>query len=339
VATLLGYDKEALVTPAPDKVVYHVRLPSGSAEITSLQLDELEYDRASDTVLVVAAPPWMTRSKVLAELPYDRFDNVAWQHLWADGTLSEDELFRFHRVCYDDDLLCQKLGELVFARLRQPAPVYSPYVPPPGLGGEPISGPLLPPTQPVVVPQPRIAPPPVPLDNFANAVRAIFEDRDFAVSNGPSDDTLLLRRNNRTALAAFRYQTGLVDADVVERAYARGAAAGASTIYVVTNARFTLQAEDLATTRSMQLIDGEEMALLAARRREMPTVAVAADTTASPNGTAAENGHATKGDAPAHHVEMAMIERSDETTLQLPLLRRSEPVDAEIVAGEDAARP
>ncbi len=342
VATLLGYDKEALVTPAPDKVVYHVRLPSGSAEIASLQLDELEYDRASDTVLVVAAPPWMTRSKVLAELPYDRFDNVAWQHLWADGTLTEDELFRFHRVCYDDDLLCQKLGELVFARLRQPAPVYSPYVPPPGLGGEPISaisGPLLPPTQPVVVPQARIAPPAVAPDNFARAVRAIFEDRGFAVSNGPSDDTLLLRRNNRISLAAFRYQTGLVDTDVVERAFARGAAAGASTVYVVTNYRFTLQAEDLAVAHSMQLIDGEEMAQLAARRREMPTVAVAGDPLASPNGTAVENGHGTHGDAPAHHVDMAVLERGDETTMQLPLLRRSEPVDAEIVAGEDAARP
>jgi hypothetical protein len=108
---------------------------------------------------------------------------------------------------------------------------------------------------------------------------------------------------------------------------------------VVTNARFTLQAEDLAAARSMQLIDGEEMAQLAARRREMPTVAVAADATASPNGTAAENGHGANGDAPAHHADMAVIERGDETTMQLPLLRRSEPVDAEIVAGEDAARP
>jgi len=337
VATLLGYDKEALVTPAPDKVVYHVRLPSSSAEIASLQLDELEYDRAIDTVLVVAAPPWMTRSKVLAELPYDRFDNVAWQHLWADGTLSEDELFSFHRVCYDDDLLCQKLGELVFARLRQPALVHTPYLAPPGLSAEPMSGPLLPATPPVVMPLARIAPPAVPTDDFAGAVRAIFEDRGFSVSNGPSDDTLLLRRNNRTALAAFRFQTGLVDVDVVERAFARGAAAGATTVYVVTNSRFTLQAEDLAAARAMQLIDGDQMAQLAARRHEMPTVAVTPDSLPNLAGSSVENGHSANGDSPAHHHDVAVFERSDETTMQLPIARRSEPVDAEIVASEDAA--
>src|SRR5205807_6311073 len=197
VATLLGYDKEALVTPAWDKIVYHVRLPSSSAEISSLQLDELEYDRAVDTVLVVAAPPWMTRSKVLAELPYERFDNAAWQHLWADGTLTEEELFRFHRACYDDDMLCQKLGEHVFTRLRQPVPSYSSATPPPAYLEPPaVAAAALPAERPPRIPTLGAAP-----AEFVNAVHAIFEDRSYKIAAGAAENTLLLERNGRSALA------------------------------------------------------------------------------------------------------------------------------------------
>jgi hypothetical protein len=118
VTTLLGYDREYLLTPAWDKVVYHVRLPNPSAEISSLQLDELEYERAPDTILVVAAPAWISKQKVLAELPYSRFDNPAWQHLRTDGTLAPAEVERFRAMCYDDPLLYHKLGEHVFEKIR-----------------------------------------------------------------------------------------------------------------------------------------------------------------------------------------------------------------------------
>ena len=118
VTTLLGYDREFLLTPAWDKVVYHVRLPSGNAEISSLQLEELEFERAHETILVVAAPAWISRQKVLAELPYQRFDNSAWQHLRIDGTLSPDEIERFRGMCYDDPLLYHKLGVHVFEKIR-----------------------------------------------------------------------------------------------------------------------------------------------------------------------------------------------------------------------------
>src|SRR5436305_5386150 len=236
VASLLGYDKDALVTPAWDKIVYHVRLPSNSAEISSLQLDELEYDRAVDTVLVVAAPPWMTRSKVLAELPYERFDNAAWQHLWADGTLTEEELFRFHRACYDDDMLCQKLGEHVFTRLRQPVPSYSSATPPPAYLEPPtVAAAALP--QPMALPAerpPRISPLEAASAEFVDAVRAIFEDRGYTIAAGAAENTLLLERNARTALAAYVYQLGMVDDEPVQRALGAAAAMGATQTFVVT---------------------------------------------------------------------------------------------------------
>src|SRR5438128_1443193 len=300
VASLLGYDKEALVTPAWDKIVYHARLPSSSAEISSLQLDELEYDRAVDTVLVVAAPPWMTRSKVLAELPYERFDNAAWQHLWADGTLTEEELFRFHRACYDDDMLCQKLGEHVFTRLRQPVPSYSSATPPPAYLEPPaVAAPALP--QAMALPAARaahipaseaprqIAAPEVPRE-FVNAVHAIFEDRGYKIAAGAAENTLLLERNGRTALGAYVYHPGMVDVEPVQRALATATAVGATHTFVVTNGHFTLQAEDWAAARPIQLIDGDEMASLAEHRRGMPTVAAQRELTPALNLKVSDHG-------------------------------------------------
>jgi len=301
VAGLLGYDRDALLTPAWDKVVYHVRLPSNSAEISSLQLDELEYDRAVDTILVIAAPAWMTRSKVLAELPYERFDNAAWQHLWADATLTEQELFEFHRLCYEDDLVCQKLGEHVYIRLRQnqappelapsgslpsngylPAAtllpvngylaaangagttaVAAPYQPTQAIGGYSRSA------------SDRLASPTVPARppaEFVDDIRAVFEGRGYNVETGAAEHTLLLRRQGRLALAAYQYHGGMVDVDAVQRALAATTNAGATQTFVVTNGHFTLQAEDVAAAHPIQLIDGDELAELVANRRATPTL-------------------------------------------------------------------
>ncbi len=292
VAGLLGYDRDALLTPSWDRIVYHVRLPSNSAEISSLQLDELEYDRAVDTVLVIAAPAWMTRSKVLAELPYDRFDNAAWQHLWADGTLTEDELFYFHRMCYEDDLLCQKMGEHVFAKLRAPGAAYSP----PGT----ISG---------YVPATALAPmlsagylpaegqssaaimmggqltlgsggrdrsfSTTPSPDFVESVRGVFEGRGYTVKSGAAEHTLLLSRQGRLALAAYYYQGGVVDLESVQRAFAAASAAEATQTFVVTSGRFSLQAEDFALSHPVQLIDAESLADLVTQQRATPTVSTA----------------------------------------------------------------
>ena len=336
VASLLGYDKEALVTPAWDKIVYHARLPSSSAEISSLQLDELEYDRAVDTVLVVAAPPWMTRSKVLAELPYERFDNAAWQHLWADGTLTEEELFRFHRACYDDDMLCQKLGEHVFARLRQPVPSYTSATPPPAYLEPPaVAAAALP--QPLALPAER--PPRIPTlgaapAEFVNAVHAIFEDRSYKIAAGAAENTLVLERNGRSALAAYVYQHGMVDVEPVQRALATATAIGATQTFVVTNSHFTLQAEDFAAARPVQLIDGDEMAKLAEHRRGMPTVAAQHEFTPALSLKVSDDGMT--------HSDARMMERADasspvETKGGGSTISRTEqmaPVDAEIVGGE-----
>lgn len=340
VANLLGYDKEALLTPAWDKVVYHVRLPSTSAEISSLQLDELEYDRAADTVLVIAAPPWMMRGKVLAELPYDRFDNGAWQHLWADGTLTEDELFKFHRICYDDDLLCQKLGEHVFAKLRQPLPSQAAATPPPGYY-EPQALPLLASTQPMTpsiapaAPQRQIAAPLTAPDEFVASVRAVFEDRGYTVTSGPADSSLALSRHGRQALAVYRYHSGLLDVEPVQHAFAAGAAAGASTTFVVTNGHFTLQAEDFAATRPMQLIDGDELASLAARRREMPTAPMHGELTPvltpAPGGNSNGYGAGANGENGIGHAEVTPAPDDASVTAQISVAGKLAPVDAEVV--------
>jgi hypothetical protein len=61
---------------------------------------------------------WISKQKVLAELPYSRFDNPAWQHLRVDGTLAPAEVERFRAMCYDDPLLYHKLGEHVFEKIR-----------------------------------------------------------------------------------------------------------------------------------------------------------------------------------------------------------------------------
>jgi hypothetical protein len=338
VASLLGYDKEALVTPAWDKIVYHVRLPSNSAEISSLQLDELEYDRAVDTVLVVAAPPWMTRSKVLAELPYERFDNAAWQHLWADGTLTEEELFRFHRACYDDDMLCQKVGEHVFARLRQPVPSYTPTTPPPAYLEPPaVAAAALP--QPMVVPAerlPRLAAPEAAPAEFVNAVRALFEDRSYKIAAGAAENTLVLERHGHLALAAYVYQHGVVDVEPVQRAVAAATAMGATQTFVLTNSHFTLQAEDFAVAGPVQLIDGDEMATLAAHRRGMPTVAAQHEVTPALDLKVSDDGM-THGDG--HTTERAGASSPIETKGGASATARTEqmaPVDAEIVGGEGA---
>lgn len=332
VASLLGYDKEALLTPAWEKVVYHVRLPSTSAEISSLQLDELEYDRAVDTVLVIAAPPWMSRSKVLAELPYDRFDNAAWQHLWADGTLTEDELFRFHRDCYEDDVLCQKLGEHVYAKLRQPVMPYGPFTPLPALM-EPATHSLSPSRQPTL-PQARIAGPALPPHDFVNSVRALFEDRGYSVTPGAAENSFLLRRAGRTAVASYHFRSGMVDADLVQRGYAAAVAADAAQTFVVTNGHFTLQAEDFASGHPIQLIDGDELASLAARRREMPTVVAHGDTadatrildTVSPG-----TGISLNGDRNAEHAELASGSDPPKAAGNISVAGSMAPLDAEFV--------
>jgi len=293
VSGLLGYDKDALLTPAWDKIVYHVRLPSTSAEISSLQLDELEYDRAIDTVLVVAAPPWMLRSKVLAELPYDRFDNTAWQHLWADGTLTEEELFRFHRLCYEDDLLCQKVGEHVYAKLRQPAPANTAIGAGPGYAeGATMAMPMLAATRPMglvqeTLPQARISAPALPPAEFVAAVRAVFAERGYNVVPGVAENTLLLQRQGRTALAAYHYHTGMIDVDPVQRAFAAANAAGATQTFVVTNGHFTLQAEDFAAAHPMQLVDGDELAELAERRSGAAAVSENAENRHAPHANGA----------------------------------------------------
>jgi hypothetical protein len=313
-----------------------VRLPSNSAEISSLQLDELEYDRAVDTVLVVAAPPWMTRSKVLAELPYERFDNAAWQHLWADGTLTEEELFRFHRTCYEDDMLCQKLGEYVFARLRQPVPSYTSATLPPAYLEPPAAAAASLP-QPMAVPAerlPRIASPDAAPAEFINAVRRIFEDRNYKVAVGVAENTLLLERDGHTALAAYVYQQGLVDVEPVQRALAAATAMGATQTFVVTNSHFTLQAEDCAMARPVQLIDGDAMATLAAQRRGMPTVAAQHELTPALNlkvsdaGMTHSDGHTTgrASASPPSETKGSSTARTEQMA----------PVDAEIVDGEGA---
>lgn len=334
VANLLGYDKESLTTPSWDKIVYHVRLPSTSAEISSLQFDELEYDRAVDTVLVIAAPPWMMRGKVLAELPYERFDNSAWQHLWADGTLTEDELFRFHRACYDDDLLCQKLGEHVYAKIRQPGPVYNPATPPgymdlPALAAAP--------TRPIAASQAqvRIAAPAMPPDEFVTAVRTIFEDRGYTVAAGAAENTFVLQRNGRTAMVAFQYHSGLIDVDPVQRAFTAGLALGSTTTFVVTNGRFTLQAEDFAASRTIQLIDGDEMAQLAARRHDTPTAPANAELTPVLDLKTVSNGVTPNGDHP-QQAEVSPVDGPGESTAPISVAGKSAPVDGELVGGDGA---
>lgn len=287
VTTLLGYDREFLLTPAWDKVVYHVRLPSANAEISSLQLEELEFERAPDTILVVAAPAWIARGKVLAELPYGRFDNPAWQHLRLDGTLSAEEIERFRSMCYDDPLLYHKLGVHVFEKIRGQggtSPITPSNTPQLAPGGVP----LMPQIVQVTGMFPAAAngmdhaaalTAPAPLlltqvsqaganlsepDHFAAQIRTLFALRGYqiATANGDTPTMLLLTKGSKRAVATHVWQTGMVDAAPVQRLLDVMTTWEASHGYVVTNGHFTLQVEDLVANRPVQLIDGDELAAL-----------------------------------------------------------------------------
>src|SRR5205085_5352186 len=92
----------------------------------------------------------------------------------------------------------------------------------------------------------------------------------------------------------------MVDVEPVQRALAAATAMGATQTFVVTNSHFTLQAEDFAAARPVQLIDGDEMALLAEHRRGTPTVAAHHERTPALNLTVSDNnmthrdGHTTE---------------------------------------------
>lgn len=291
VTTLLGYDREYLLTPAWDKVVYHVRLPSGNAEISSLQLDELEFERAHETILVVAAPAWISRQKVLAELPYQRFDNPAWQHLHADGTLAHEEIERFRRMCYDDPLLYHKLGMHVFDKIRghggtspitpsgtlQLAPGGVPMMPAPQLTAgyyqqiAPAGTGMLPAQQ--ALPQaaaPMLQLPPASATSaptpheFVTQVATLFAQRGYDVStvDGGIGTVLRLTKGGKQALAGYLWQEGMVGPEGVQPFLQLMQAWEANHGYFVTTGAFTLQVEDMVAGKPVQLIDGREFAEL-----------------------------------------------------------------------------
>lgn len=310
VTTMLGYDREYLLTPAWDKVVYHVRLPSASAEISSLQLDELEYERAHETILVVAAPAWIARQKVLAELPYQRFDNPAWQHLRLDGTLTADETERFRRMCYDDPLLYHNLGEHVFEKIRGQGgtspitPSTSAQLAPGGVplppsyqvstGGVPFAQlsesnpvtpdlPLLPsvgqyatsPLPPLQLTQVSQAGAQLPApEHFAAQIRTLFALRNYQVTTANSDtvDTLILTKAGKRAIAHYLWQDGMISDEPVRQLLSLLTGWEADHGYVVTNGHFTLQAQDLAANQPIQLIDGPELSSLINGMRTAPAV-------------------------------------------------------------------
>lgn len=292
VTTLLGYDREFLLTPAWDKVVYHVRLPSVDAEISSLQLEELEFERAHETILVLAVAPWLSRQKVLAELPYQRFENPAWQHLRADGTLSQDELERFRRMCYDDPLLYHKLGQHVFDKIRgyggtspltpSTTMVMSPGAMPPFYAMPQVSGgyypaypgmlPLDQPAQAIPpllqLPQLAKAAGPAAPAEFAAQVLGLFQQRGYQVTtaNGDSVNTLLLVKNGRQAIVTYHWHEGMVGPDTLQPFLQLMSSWEVSHGYFVTTGAFTLQAEDLVAEKPVQLIDGKEFAALVKRQ-------------------------------------------------------------------------
>jgi len=359
---MLGYDREYLLTPAWDKVVYHVRLPSANAEISSLQLDELEYERAHETILVVAAPAWIARQKVLAELPYQRFDNPAWQHLKADGTLGPEEIERFRRMCYDDPLLYHNLGEHVHEKIRGQGgtspitPSTTPQLAPGGVPLMPIMQiaatsfaptqlaepsltsqdyPMLPaaeasaPAATTVAPLrlsqvsqagARLAAP----DHFASQVRTLFALRNYQVStvNGDTVNTLLLTKGQKRAVALFLWQEGMVSHEPVEQVLSLMATWEADHGYVVTNGHFTLQAQDLAANRALQLIDGPELVSLIDGMRSTSSSEESAATVRLRSATRTLNGDAPHPDpeephasAPAEVGAPAATAEFDEETL------------------------
>jgi hypothetical protein len=265
-SALLGYDRDALLTPAPDKIVYHLRLPSNNAEISSLQLEELEYERRIGTVLVIASPPWMSRHRVLAELPYERFDNEAWQHLQADGTLTPDEVERFRSYLYDEPLLYERLGLIVYGRLRgdygeAPRHVGPPIVTAGGattrvlaLPGGATNG------RTGLAGRPQL-PQHVPSHQMASLVRALFEGRGYAVAptRYGDEEVFMLLRGTRQAIARYYWSGGIVDVPPIEQFAHWMVDTGIERGYFVTNGHFSLQAEDWVSTRPIQLIDGTEL--------------------------------------------------------------------------------
>jgi hypothetical protein len=345
---LLGYDREYLLTPAWDKVVYHVRLPSANAEISSLQLDELEYERALDTILVLAAPAWISRQKVLAELPYARFDNAAWQHLRVDGTLSPDEVERFRAMCFEDRLLYHKLGVHVFEKIRGQGGT-SPITPAttvqlaPGSIG--MTQPMLPigmyggdtatqaavPLQLAQVSQAgtALAAP----EHFGSQVRTLFALRGYQVSSADSttDTALLLTKGGRRAVAVYQWQHGMVSDEPVRLLLDLMTTWEASNGYMVTNGHFTLQVEDLVAGRAVQLIDGEQLAALVdgSRSSEQPGEQVEQTTVAGqdpgPAGSMESNGHFARPNGHSMHdddlgatrVLASPADRPDEVTRRL----------------------
>jgi hypothetical protein len=191
----------------------------------------------------------------------------------------------------------------------------------------------------MAVPAERLAhiatPDEAPAD-FVNAVRGIFAERSYKIAAGVAENTLLLERQGHTALAAYVYQQGLVDVEPVQRALAAATAMGATQTFVVTNSHFTLQAEDFAMARPVQLIDGDEMATLAAHRRGMPTVAAqhevtpALDLKVSGDGMTHGDGHTTERAGASSPIETKGGASATARTEQMA------PVDAEIVGGEGA---
>ena len=349
VTTLLGYDREFLLTPAWDKVVYHVRLPSANAEISSLQLDELEFERARDTILVVAAPAWISRQKVLAELPYTRFDNPAWQHLRVDGTLSPDEVERFRGMCYDDHLLYHKLGVHVFEKIRGQGGT-SPITPPttvqlaPGSIG--LTQAMLPlgaygvdtgsqttvPLQLAQVSQvgTGLAAP----EHFGSQVRTLFALRGYQVASADpaTDNALLLTKGSKRAVAVFQWQHGMVSDEPVRRLLDLMTSWEATNGYAVTNGHFTLQVEDLVAGRAVQLIDGAQLAALVDGTRGTEQAGDSTGQSTAPvdqpeqAGVGAANGHTAHLNGHSSHVEDLgatrvldlQIDRPEEVTRRLP---------------------
>jgi hypothetical protein len=313
VTTLLGYDREFLLTPAWDKVVYHVRLPSGNAEISSLQIDELEFERAHDTILVVAAPAWIARQKVLAELPYQRFDNPAWQHLRQDGTLTEEEVERFRAMCYDDPLLYHKLGVHVFEKIRGQGGT-SPISPASSLqmapGGANLTQTMLPlgaygqdafsPTTALPLSAPlqlaqvsqagaSLAAP----AHFGSQVRTLFALRGYLVSaaDPARENALLLTKSGKRAVAVYHWQHGMVADEPLRLLLDLMTTWSASNGYVVTNGHFTLQVEDLVADRAVQLIDGDQFAALVDGARAPESVPDEVETAPGEPDAVALNGH------------------------------------------------
>jgi hypothetical protein len=205
----------------------------------------------------------MSRHRVLAELPYERFDNEAWQHLRADGTLSEAEVERFRGYLYDEHLLYERLGLLVFARIK----------------GDYADGSRTVTALPAAAPMTRVlslasstnghpagrglplAQPDVPSHQLASLVRTLFEARGYAVASTRygDEEVLMLVRGSRQAIARYYWSGGVVDTPPIEQFARWMTDSGVEQGYFVTNGRFSLQAEDWAAHRPIQLIDGADL--------------------------------------------------------------------------------